>query len=41
MENVIEQVVIVSSGVKLMLDEWLSKTESPSYKFEIPTLGRT
>jgi len=38
LENVIERAVIVSTGKKLVLGEWLSKTEAPSEKSEIPTL---
>ena len=38
LENVIERAVIVSAGKKLVLGEWLSTTEAPSEKAEIPTL---
>jgi len=38
LENVIERAVIVSTGKKLVLGEWLSTTEAPSDKSEIPTL---
>lgn len=38
LENVIERAVIVSTGNKLVLGEWLLKTEVPPEKSEIPTL---
>ncbi len=38
LENVIERAVIVSTGKKLVLGEWLLTTEAPSEKSEIPTL---
>ena len=38
LENVIERAVIVSTGKKLVLGEWLSTTETLSDKSEIPTL---
>jgi formate hydrogenlyase transcriptional activator len=38
LENVIERAEIVSTGKKLVLGEWLSTTEAPPEKSEIPTL---
>jgi transcriptional regulator with GAF, ATPase, and Fis domain len=38
LENIIERAVIVSPGKKLVLGDWLSKTETPSDKLHLPTL---